>query len=82
MESKPERIVVCADAIEWLSSQEKLEGASLVASMPDISEFPKWSLEKWKEWFKSTAALIMSKTPDDGCGGVLSIRHKIRRCLG
>ena len=66
MESKPERIVVCADAIEWLSSQEKLEGASLVASMPDISEFPKWSLDKWKEWFKSTAALIMSKTPDDG----------------
>ncbi len=66
MESSPERDVVCADAIEWLNAQGKLEGASVVASMPDISEFPKWSLEKWKEWFKSTAALIMTKVPDDG----------------
>lgn len=66
MENNPGRDVVCADAIEWLEAQEKLEGASLVASMPDISEFPKWPLEKWKEWFKSTAALIMTKVPDDG----------------
>ena len=34
--------------------------------MPDISEFPSFSLEKWKEWFYSTAKLVMSRTPEDG----------------
>ena len=67
MESKaPERIVECGDAIEWLKSHEKFEGASLVASMPDISEFTNHTLVQWKEWFTTTAALIMSRCPDDG----------------
>ena len=60
------REVLCTDALEWLSVQEKLEGSSLVASMPDISEFTKITLAEWKNWFTTTAALIMSKTPDDG----------------
>lgn len=67
MENKsPERIVECGDAIEWLKSHDKFEGASLVASMPDISEFTNYSLAEWKEWFTTTAALIMSRCPDDG----------------
>ena len=45
MESNaPERIVECGDAIEWLKSHEKFVGASLVASMPDISEFTNYTL--------------------------------------
>jgi len=67
MENKnPERIVECGDAIEWLKSHDKFEGASVVASMPDISEFTNYTLAQWKEWFTSTAALIMSRCPDDG----------------
>lgn len=67
MESKKtERIVECGDAIEWLESHDKLDGASLVASMPDISEFTNYTLAKWKEWFTKTAELIMSRCPDDG----------------
>lgn len=62
----PERQVECGDAIEWLKSHDKFEGASVVASMPDISEFTNYSLIQWKEWFTSTAALIMSRCPDDG----------------
>ena len=64
--SSPERIVECGDAIEWLKSHDKFVGASLVASMPDISEFTNYTLAQWKEWFISTAALIMSRCPDDG----------------
>ncbi len=68
MESSPEREIICADALVWLESQSKesLAGSSLVASMPDISEFGNYTLAQWKEWFTNTASLIMSRTPDDG----------------
>ncbi len=61
-----DRIVHTADAIEWLNSQTPLEGCSLVGSLPDISEFPGYSLEKWSEWFTATAKLILIKTPPEG----------------
>lgn len=60
------RTVHCTDAIEWLRSQAILEGCSTLGSLPDISEFPGYSLDKWKEWFISTAELILSKTDPDG----------------
>lgn len=60
------RIVYSEDAISWLESSSIQKGASFVASMPDISEFPGYSLAQWKEWFTKTASLILSKTPDDG----------------
>lgn len=61
-----DRIVHTADAIEWLNSQTPLVGCSLVGSLPDISEFPGYSLEKWSDWFTSTAKLILTKTHPDG----------------
>jgi hypothetical protein len=60
------RIVYCDDAITWLNSSPILTGCSLVASIPDFSEFPKLTLEEWKKWFFDTATLVMSKCPDDG----------------
>src|SRR6478752_10499069 len=60
------RIVHCEDAIKWLESQPVLEGSSLLGSLPDISEFPSYSLAQWKEWFISTAELTLSKTDPDG----------------
>lgn len=60
-----DRIVHCEDALAWLSSQEVLQGCSLVGSMPDISEF-QISLEEWKTWFITTAELILSRTPESG----------------
>lgn len=61
-----DRTVHTADAIEWLKSQETLTGCSLIASLPDISEFQGFTLSRWKEWFLETASLILSKCPDDG----------------
>jgi len=34
--------------------------------MPDISEFPGYTLDEWKEWFVQTASLILSKCPSTG----------------
>ncbi|MCC7460024.1 MAG: SAM-dependent methyltransferase, partial [Proteobacteria bacterium] len=57
--------IIHADAIEWLN-KNTLKGASIVTSLPDISEFPKWSVDEWKNWFIETAKLVMNKCPDEG----------------
>lgn len=60
------RTVFCDDALEWLKKSEIKPGTSVIASMPDISEFTGMPLEKWKEWFENTAELVLSKTWEDG----------------
>lgn len=64
--SAPTRLVHCDDALVWLENSPILEGCSLVASMPDISEFHGYTLVAWKEWFINTAKLVLSRTPDEG----------------
>jgi hypothetical protein len=63
--NQPMRTVICADAIQWLKENPITEG-SLIASLPDISEFQKFSLEEWKVWFVDTAGLIFRCTPPAG----------------
>jgi len=62
----PTRVVHNTDAIRWLEEQPVLEGCSLVASLPDYSEFPKLSLPEWKEWFMKVASLLYARCPDEG----------------
>lgn len=60
------RQVYTADAIEWLNEHPTHDGCSFVASLPDISEFQTMTLDQWKQWFMTTAKLVLSRTPDDG----------------
>lgn len=60
------RTIHCRDAIAWLQEQSPLATCSMVASMPDKSEFTHYTLEEWKTWFMSTAGLVMSRCSDDG----------------
>ena len=60
------RDVICADAVEWLHSYVDPGGRSFLGSLPDISEFPGYSLSMWKDWFQRTAELILEKTSIDG----------------
>lgn len=60
------RCVYCEDAVQWLQERPVLAGCSLVASLPDVSEFPSFSLDEWKSWFTSTVRLVLSRTPDRG----------------
>jgi hypothetical protein len=60
------REVICADAVEWLKSYIDPGGRSFLGSLPDISEFPGYSLAMWKDWFQNTAELILEKTSLDG----------------
>lgn len=49
-----------------MKAQASLSHSSWVSSLPDVSEFPSYSLTQWKNWFIEVASLIISKTPDDG----------------
>lgn len=61
-----QRIIHQADAVAWLEEQGTVPGHSFVASLPDVSEFPKLTVDGWKEWFTRTAGLVLSRTPPDG----------------
>ena len=61
-----QREVHQADAITWLGARERLAGASVVTSLPDLSELPTLGFEGWRVWFEDAAALVASRVPDDG----------------
>jgi len=48
MDPAPTRIVHNADAIAWLQAQGKLAGASIITSLPDVSELPRLGLDGWR----------------------------------
>ena len=60
------RIVHNADAIAWLRAQGKLVGASIITSLPDVSELPRLGFDGWRRWFEDAAALVMACTVDEG----------------
>jgi hypothetical protein len=62
----PQRAVHHADAISWLRQQGRLAGASVVTSLPDVSEVPALGLEGWLRWFEEAALQVMQAVPDDG----------------
>ena len=64
--TSPFRIVHCADALSWLRDEGTLHGASVITSLPDISEFPQFSVGEWKDWFINTSSLILNSAPEDG----------------
>lgn len=60
------RTVLNEDAVAWLEKDQNLTSSSLVASLPDYSEFPQLSLKEWKEWFVKTSKLIFSQCSSEG----------------
>ncbi|HSS37455.1 MAG TPA: SAM-dependent methyltransferase [Polyangia bacterium] len=62
----PTRTVHHADALAWLRDAGKLPGASVVTSLPDMSELPGLGLDGWRLWFDAAAALVLASVPDEG----------------
>jgi hypothetical protein len=62
----PSRVVYHADALAWLRERGRLYGASVVTSLPDISEVPHMGFDGWKHWFEDAARLTMDNVPDEG----------------
>jgi hypothetical protein len=60
------RTVHHADAVAWLRAQGRLTGASVITSLPDVSEMPSADLPGWQRWFQDAAQLVMETVGDDG----------------
>ncbi|MBS2021945.1 MAG: SAM-dependent methyltransferase [Deltaproteobacteria bacterium] len=65
-EARADRVVHCADAMEWLRAQTVLEGCSIFTSLPDATELPGVDQARWRAWFMEAAGLCVSRTPDAG----------------
>jgi hypothetical protein len=62
----PSRVVHHAEAVAWLRARGRLDGCSVVTSLPDVSEVPALDLAAWTRWFEDAAALVAGSAPDDG----------------
>ena len=66
MASPPQRRVHQGDALQWLRDNAPLAGASVVTSLPDVSELPALGFPAWQSWFVDAAALVLASVPDEG----------------
>jgi hypothetical protein len=62
----PRRIVHHADAIPWLAAQGRIDGASVVTSLPDVSELPALGFDGWRRGFVAAARAAMGCVDEDG----------------
>ena len=71
------RTVFEADARVWLAENPAPEDASVVTSLPDVSEIGR-SFDVWKAWFSGAARQILEWIPADGSAVFFQsdIRHE------
>jgi hypothetical protein len=62
----PSRVVVHADALAWMRVNEAPARASVVTSLPDVSELPELGFDGWRRWFVDTARTILRWLPEEG----------------
>lgn len=61
-----QRMIHQAEAVAWLKERGTLAGASVVTSLPDVSELPQLGFDGWCRWFEDAAAVIMGSVPTEG----------------
>jgi hypothetical protein len=62
--AQPSRVVHHTDALAWLRAAGELSGASIITSLPDVSELSPLSVAEWETWFVDAAALVASAVPE------------------
>lgn len=62
----PRREVHHAEALAWLRAAGRLDGCSVVTSLPDVAEVPEMDLDAWARWFVVAARAVLDAVPDDG----------------
>jgi hypothetical protein len=63
--SVSERVIVQADALEWMTANAAQADASVVTSLPDISELS-LDLAGWRAWFIDAARRVIRWVPRSG----------------
>jgi hypothetical protein len=64
--TEPRRTIVNAEAIAWLAANVADPRASVVTSLPDVSELPDLDLDGWRAWFVAAARQVIAWTPRTG----------------
>jgi hypothetical protein len=64
--NQPRRTIVHADALAWLAANPANPNASVVTSLPDVSELPALTLDAWQTWFIAAARQVLAWVPDAG----------------
>jgi len=54
------------DALAWLRARGRLDGCSVVTSLPDVAEMAGMGLDAWTRWFVAAARAVLDAVPDDG----------------
>jgi hypothetical protein len=62
----PRRDVHHAEALGWLRARGRLDGCSVVTSLPDVAELGGMSLASWMSWFVEAARAVLDAVPDAG----------------
>ncbi len=75
---RPARVIFQAEARAWMEANPAEAGASVVTSLPDVSELSKTTFEGWREWFIDTARQVIRWVPEDGVAIFFQsdIRHR------
>ena len=60
------RTVHHGEALAWLQTHAPLQGASVLTSLPDVSELPALSFPAWRDWFHRAAAETMAAVSEAG----------------
>jgi hypothetical protein len=60
------RIVHHGEALAWLAANAPLVDASVVTSLPDVSEVPALGFAAWRSWFQQAATATMAAVSDAG----------------
>jgi hypothetical protein len=61
-----QRAIHQAEAIAWLKGQGTLAGASVITSLPDVSELPRTGFAGWCRWLEDAAAVVVQSVPAEG----------------
>ncbi|MEO7108949.1 MAG: DUF309 domain-containing protein [Polyangiaceae bacterium] len=64
--TSPQRTVIQADAIAWMSENEAPNASSVVTSLPDVSELSHLDLEAWRAWFLDAVRQVIRWVPSGG----------------
>ena len=62
----PARTIIQAEALAWMNENAAPAGASVVTSLPDVSELPERGFAGWKTWFDAAARAVLRWVPTPG----------------
>ena len=74
----PARTIIHGEALAWMAENAPSEDASVVTSLPDLSERSDLDFEGWKAWFVLAARRVIAWTPPRGVAVFFQsdIRHE------